>query len=674
MAGYVGMRLHKLMLIGIICMLIVLTLTPAYPAFGQGQENRVRLIQLDASEFPLVTVNLVALDSDFNVITDLSGLKLTEDGIAVRDIFSKTLLVGAEVIFVVDANTDIEERDERGGPSRREKIRDSISRFVDQYMDADRLDRVSVIVPDEQSGRFLGEPGMEFQNAVKNAVNFYQPTELGDTPLNDMMKMALQQAAIGAEEGRAPVIVLFSDSGQLNEQLDFEELVDQSQESQSVIHVAILGTSADSWEIDDAERLTGPTGGTHVHMPEAGDADPLFDLIRDRSVTTQLTYRSSINAGGEHTLAAEVDGNTGEVAFEVVIAPPELSMSIDNTKVIVRVAQEATTPLEDVEPRTQPLGAELSWPDGHPRELSSVTLLVDGVPRSPRFPVLDPSGLLTFDWDIRELDSGLYAIQVQVEDELGLTGLSDPIPVVIEVERPVIHPTDTPIPTPTTVPTPVPVPTPIPAPTPLIDLVRDNAFFLGAGAGIFMLIVVVIIVLLLLLRGLRRRREKPAEGYVPPAAPLSGSAATGQTFAGVPGFALSPLTGAYLEALENAPEHANLIPLSGSNIALGRDPKVSQISFNDLSVSALHARILESLGSYRIYDEGSTSGTYVNFQRIGLTPRVLNNRDEIHLGRVHLRFHLVLPPEEPENDREAEYGTRNDETISTRGDSGLTIS
>jgi hypothetical protein len=471
------------------------------------------------------------------------------------------------------------------------------------------------------------------------------------------------------------VIVLFSDSGQINEQLDFEGLVEQSQSSQAVFYAAILGDRADPWEIDDVQRLTGPTGGSYVHMPEPEDADPLYDLIQDRAFTTKFSYRSSLNSSGQHAITAELGGGRGEVTFDLVIAPPAVTLAVDNTRPILRVAQEATTPLEEVEPMIQPLGAQVSWPDGHPRELSAVSLLVDGIPRSLRTPVLDSSGHLTFDWDIRDLDSGLYAVQVQVEDEQGLVGVSAPIPVAIVVERPVLQLTATPIPSPTPEPTAVPVPTSTPEPTPLIDLARDNALFLGGGAALILLVIVVIVIVTFLLRSGRKKREQPIKGGESKVDPSAGGRPESDpTFAIMPGFASSQSTGAYLEAVENAPEHVNLIPLSGNNVAIGRDPKVSQITFNDRSVSRLHARILESHGSYRIYDEGSTSGTYVNYQRIGLTPRVLSNRDEVHVGRVHLRFHLVLPPEEKDENAEKASNTGKDNTMATGKDSGLPVS
>ena len=99
-------------------------------------------------------------------------------------------------------------------------------------------------------------------------------------------------------------------------------------------------------------------------------------------------------------------------------------------------------------------------------------------------------------------------------------------------------------------------------------------------------------------------------------------------------------SGAYLEPLENASEHVGTVPLSGNNVAMGRDPKLAQIIFKDKSVSRLHARIMEGNGEYRLYDEGSASGTYHNYERVGLTPQTLKDNDEIHLGRVHLRFRM----------------------------------
>lgn len=644
------------------------------PLLAQNESPLLKLSPPDTEEFPDISFNLFALNSDVSVITDLRGLILTEDGISVTEFLSETLKVGAEVIFVIDANTDIEERDEDGGPSRREIVRDSIHRFVDLYMDPSGLDRVSIIVPDERSGRFLDEPGIEFHNAIRNAINFYLPAELGDTPLNNMMEMALSQAETGSHEGRVPAIILFSDSEQLNEQLEFDSLLQSSARSQAVIYTAILGIRADTWEVDDVERLTVPTGGAYVHMPKVEDADPLYNLIRDRATTSQISYRSSLSSSGQHNLVAELNGGRGEVLFDLLIAPPAARITVDNSVAIRRVASDPETLLEDVEPKIQPLVAEISWPDEHPRELVSVSLLVNGAPHRLGNPVMDDSGLLTFDWDISQFGNGVYAVQIQVEDELGLAGVSEPVPLTIELEQVVLPPTTTPAPTATAIQTPVPVPTSTPAPPGLYDLARDNLGYIGAGALIVAGVVIIFVVVAAIISAFRKdpgSQSLSGSGGITSDSTQDEELASRPTYAMMPGFAMSELGGAYLEAIENAPEHATLIPISASNIALGRDPKVTQITFNDRSVSKLHARILESHGSYRIYDEGSTSGTYVNYQRIGLAPEVLSNKDEIHLGRVHIRFHLTSGPPEQGVEQTVNLEMQDKDTLVKPGDSGL---
>ncbi|MCA9941218.1 MAG: FHA domain-containing protein, partial [Anaerolineales bacterium] len=54
--------------------------------------------------------------------------------------------------------------------------------------------------------------------------------------------------------------------------------------------------------------------------------------------------------------------------------------------------------------------------------------------------------------------------------------------------------------------------------------------------------------------------------------------------------------------------------------------------------SRLHARIKQSEGRFWLYDEGSATGTYLNYVRVGLMPQPLQDRDEVHVGQVHLRF------------------------------------
>jgi len=74
-------------------------------------------------------------------------------------------------------------------------------------------------------------------------------------------------------------------------------------------------------------------------------------------------------------------------------------------------------------------------------------------------------------------------------------------------------------------------------------------------------------------------------------------------------------------------------------VRIGRSPSQAEIAFeNDITVSRLHATLLLEGNHYRIFDEQSTSGTWVNEQQVPEYGIQLMDGDEVHLGAVHLRF------------------------------------
>ncbi len=91
-------------------------------------------------------------------------------------------------------------------------------------------------------------------------------------------------------------------------------------------------------------------------------------------------------------------------------------------------------------------------------------------------------------------------------------------------------------------------------------------------------------------------------------------------------------------------EGEDQIELTGSDVTLGREPEAVDIVVDEPSVSRLHARIRRNAaGEHWLYDEGSIEGTYLNYERLGLAPRLLQHNDVVQLGQVLLRFKLQLP-------------------------------
>ncbi|MGH2537483.1 MAG: FHA domain-containing protein, partial [Candidatus Promineifilaceae bacterium] len=96
---------------------------------------------------------------------------------------------------------------------------------------------------------------------------------------------------------------------------------------------------------------------------------------------------------------------------------------------------------------------------------------------------------------------------------------------------------------------------------------------------------------------------------------------------------------AYLEVLEAVTRLPAAIGLTAEQHRLGRSPAQSDISLeNDITVSRLHATVVLEGSDYRIYDENSTAGTWVNEQRVPDYGQQLMDGDEIRLGAARLRY------------------------------------
>lgn len=79
------------------------------------------------------------------------------------------------------------------------------------------------------------------------------------------------------------------------------------------------------------------------------------------------------------------------------------------------------------------------------------------------------------------------------------------------------------------------------------------------------------------------------------------------------------------------------VPLSGSQIVIGRAPGCSLVLDDDYS-SSRHARIFSRAGGWYLEDLGSTNGTFINEQRItDITPLALGTRVRIGQSVVELQ-------------------------------------
>jgi hypothetical protein len=416
------------------------------------------------------------------------------------------------------------------------------------------------------------------------------------------------------DASRFQAVVMLTDGTGANQSL-FPPLVDEAQEASVSFFVLLLGAGINEDAAETLATLYEPTRGLLVHMPGASDSDSLFGVVQANATQTQLRYQSNLVATGSYPIVVSLGAARDEYLFDLLLTPPQVSFALQDTT-IQRAGLSADAELAELQPTVQSIPVQVTWPDAMPRTITAATLLADGEPQEA--PLFGDSDALEFDWDITERGAGEYMLTAVITDSVGLMARTDSLPLTIEVVRPELRVT--------------PAATASPAPGILERLptivIERRALELG---GAFLVLAILLFVWW-------RRRPRPlAPEPVPepvpvvlPAADVASVGASTKAEVATPSAILKPVN----------PENQPLL-LRGTSITLGRDPVHADALCDDVTVSPLHARLRWHDDRYWLYDEGSATGTYLNYERLGLAPRALADGDVIQLGKVRFRFRLL---------------------------------
>jgi hypothetical protein len=344
-------------------------------------------------------------------------------------------------------------------------------------------------------------------------------------------------------------------------------------------------------------------------MSEPAAADPIYQIWRDQSNPVQVEYRSRQRQSGRNQLTLNLGPALASTSFELMLASPEITLSLTDSQ-ILRAGTAPDTPLGALQPIVYPVSISVEWPDGLLRQISDVTLIVDGQPEQISGEWQDDGqGNILLDWNISDLEEGKIEVAAEVTDELGYKGSSEPVVVNIVVERPL-------------------VPTPVPT-TETQEVVSQNPqinwmnWDLLAAAVLFLILIVIIL--------LWRRRKRGAKDAL--------AANDRETNIELEDRESDDIVLiASLETFEDG--DGGIYALEGDNVAIGSEARRVQIFLNDGSVNRLHARIRKQEQEYWLFDEGSFEGTYLNYERLALAPQRLRDGDVVQFGKVKFRFCL----------------------------------
>lgn len=563
----------------------------------------------EISNFPEISIFLSVSDATGRRIPGIpaSSFSVLEDGTPIEAVSVDEIVVGTRQIFVVNSTIGLRIRDSLGRSRfdfARQALMDWWQQSEPSRIDFDDLSLISangVLVAHSTSGADLA-------SALDHHSPSFEDTEIGF----ELVLQALDFASDALPNPGMPTYLFFFTALVRAPRVELmTNVVSRASSTSTTIYPVLVGPpeSLDQPEVAILQELADATGGRLVYLDPTNGLFELADQIVDQRTQYRLTYPSRINQTGEHQVQAQVVGVGLEMLSEirtltVDVQPPIVEFSQPPSE-IVRSSQDASQPLEAYLPVNHALQIITTFPDNHLRRLVSSQLIVDGE-------VHDQNSSPPFDrfvWDLSNtIESRVYNLQVVVEDELGLQGMSPTLPIQLEVLLP---------------------------PTGIAAL-RPALGSLLAALGVLVAGVVLAAAVISIGRRSTSEQQPASRKTERPRRPRRASLRR-PMMETPPEATLHPLMG------EDPTNPA--IPLFGLDVIIGADPSLAAVPLEDPSVSGMHARLVRQVdGGYLLKDQGSEAGTWVNFEPISDEGSLLKHGDIIYFGLRPFRFQMAVPP------------------------------
>lgn len=568
---------------------------------AQTPPPKLFITDSDTSSPPSLKLQVYGLTSQGDTLDfGAEPLNLTHNGFPVINYNLGTPQeVGTLTVFLIDIPD--------GVSAQLQAIVDAINEYANAPFMKEQVDAVAVYQVGENSARQLLAP-TNFYNTVRNLFADPLSAATGSTALIDSTANLLQQIdSLKPNSAMAVHLVIMSDgTDAVSTQFQPEDVAPLAADLGVPIHTIWLNNvdlSASSQQLgqDYLTSISSGSRGLAVKLENTADLPILWNRITVFRDQATIYYTPPDLQGGQFPVEVSL-ANQPDVSAAI-----DITVSSNMPSVLINLPEESralTLPNLD-EPVSLHFITTITWLDGSQRQIEAAQLVVNGVPQD--IPI---DSVADFTLPVTNLGFGENTVQVAILDEQGMRATSPIISLVISEGK-----------------------RNIPA-----ELAGGGSFGSTFGRIVLTAVILAIVVaggFFIYRRGWltaiptftpRGRRR----GRVPQITYEDGDVIEDE----------GPRVLARLHVLESATRMPVEIGLTQPRLRIGRSPAQSDLAFeNDVTVSRLHATLMLEGTQYRLFDEGSTSGTWVNEQQVPEYGTPLMDGDEIHLGAVHLRYY-----------------------------------
>ena len=628
-------RLGKISLL-LMSLLIILA---GAPILAQTTPSQIVITGADASSAPAIQLHIYAIDSQGNPANlDPNALVVKHDGVAITGATVASPYEGGTfIIFVLDVP--------QGVAANLPAIQEAIKQYAAEPTMREQVDAVAIFTVGELAAAQLIEP-TEFHNSVQNAFATPLTPQSGATALIDSVMGLLNN--VDALKPRADMVthmVVVSDGTDVvSNQFEAANVPKRAAELGVPVHTVLLeNENLEGDELQEGRdymsQIAAGTFGLSSVLGVSDDLLPLWEQIAKFRNQTTVQYMVEDVAGGDYPVEISLSSNPAISSSATVSIPPGApSIILDvpaESRQLTLVNLDQPVPLS--------LSTSVSWLDGVDRQIEKAQLMVNGIIVQD----IEAGTLDQFETQVSNFSFGPNQVQIAVIDDQGSRAVSPEVVFTVTQGETTIIPEAV-------------------EPSGTLDRIWDRvsglAIFVG---GCFLLLFAFILIAGLTYAGRKSnlvyrlglvsfmRRIPFLSGYFQDVSMAEGKLRRGDTMrhrasryssdvkgqGAARGAKQSAQPVAFLEVLQSVTSMPGRVDLEAVELHLGRSASQSDIVFgDDATVSRIHATIVQEGGDFRIFDEKSTGGSWVNEQHVPDYGLQLVDGDEIRLGAVRLRF------------------------------------
>ena len=603
-------------------MIACLLLTITIPAFAQIS-NVVQLNQPDFSTYPQPSLYFRVVDGSGRFIKNLdtTSVHVIENEQVISPDTLELLEPGVRVVVAVNEGPTLANR--YAQVARIDKIKTSLIEWA-QSKSITTMDDFSLVI----------NSGIVTSNLTKpsdwiEVLNNYQPDMKKSKPGLSSLSSAIDLATAPSESHDKTSAVLYITSLPTeDENAGLEDLL--SRAKLAGVHLFIWLVGPQTYAAEDQAailiRAADETDGQFLVFSGPEELPDLSTYFDSLTYLYHAVFQSKIKTSGDYNISLRVNSDqtvleSDPVSFTLNVQPPNPFFVSPPAR--VERSWSETERIRDsvLTPDTTPLQIMVEFPDGMERDLVYSRLFIDNQ-------LVDENTSAPFDsfeWDISSITtSGSYVMSASVQDSAGFIAQTVELPVEVVVQ---------------------------PKPQTWIGKlfsafnVQTVALFVVIAAAGVLLVMFAIRTLRMnraLVQGKTHRLNDPLTQPVMIENDLihpKPAKESRDQWPHLPGVGLAP---ARLVLQPGAGTGFPVeIPVGDQAITFGSDAKKARVVLHSPVVSPLHARITRGEEEhFKVFDEGSGSGTWLNYTPVSQYGAKLEHGDLIQFGAVAYRFEI----------------------------------